>query len=955
MRLQRWLSLPRWTRWLSIVVVAALVLYALLGFLLLPFLVKRELPSRLSTLLNREVSLQKVKVNPFALSVTLEGLEVKGKDGQPFFGWERLYVNLKFSSVLGNPAFDDIEILKPHGRVVIGKDGKLNFADLLETPQKKKAPETVSAKPLNLAIDHLKVEGARFSFEDRSLSQPFTTTVGPLGLELKQFRTVHDSRNPYAFQGRTGDGERFAWDGTFSLDPLRSQGRFVLENLNLPHYTPYYADQVAFELKGGRADLQASYSLLLSDAKQEMKIDQGACTVRDLLIGERGGKETPLALPLLEVRGARADLMASTAEVDSVALKGIKVQAVRVPNGEIDLVKLLTPRPSKTKEPSKPFTFRLKELGVEGLQASFEDRVPKRPVKMEVADLSLKLKDFNLEPEHASQLTLDMRLKDQGTLQAEGEIKPMKPSVDLKIKGDRFELRPYDSYLEPSLQMRLVKGRLGFSGRVKGVFAGKPSDTVNYQGNVSVDDLEAADAVRNEAFYRHRSLNFSGLEFVSNPLSVKAKGLDLRGPQLLLVVAPDGRSNLDRAMGGPAAAPAQPAAASSTAPAPKILLSKVTLGGGRLSLLDRSLQPNAVLTVTDLEGTYVGLSTEPNAASTVDFRGKVGGVGPMALKGRAMPLHHDKDTNLTLTIQNTEMTDGSPYSGKFLGYTIRKGKLAVDTRVTIQQRKLDMLAKVNMDQFFLGDKVESPDAVSLPVKLGLAILRDRHGVINLELPVDGNLDDPDFHYGKIVWKAIVNIFTKLATSPFKALGGLFGGGDRDLSFAEFEPGSATPTPDSQKKVEVLIKALHERPALNLEVEGVASAAADGEALRKEALEARLRQIKLKALRVKNPSQEELSVAPDEREKWLKAAFLEAFPPAKDAKGKAPEPAEMEKRLAASLTVDPGRYVLLANQRAKATLALLLLGAQVEPSRLFEVRGGERAQKEGGCRVYFGLK
>ncbi|WP_005035153.1 DUF748 domain-containing protein [Holophaga foetida] len=955
MSLQRWLSLPRWTRRLSIAVVAVLVLYALLGFLLLPFLVKRELPPRLSTALKREVTLRKVKANPFALSLTLEGLEVKDRDGLAFFGWERLYVNLKLRSVLGNPAFDDIDILKPHGRVVIGKDGKLNFADLLETPQGK-APEAASAKPLDLAIEHLKVEGARFSFEDRSLAQPFATTLGPVGLELKQFRTVHDNRNPYAFQGQTGDGERFAWDGSFSLNPLRSQGRFVLENLDLPHYTPYFADRVAFDLKGGRADLQAYYTLAWSEAKQEVKIDKGAFNLRDLQIGERGAKAASLALPLLELRGAQADLMASTAEVDSVLLRGIKVQALRLPNGQIDLVNLLTPKPAKTEEPSKPFQFRLKELGVEGLQASFEDRVPKRPVKVEVADLSLKLKDFTLEPDHASQLSLALKLTDQGSLQAEGELKPLKTSVDLTLKGDRFELSPYDPYLEPSLQMRLVKGRLGFDGRVKGSFIGKPSDSISYQGNVSVDDLETADAERRETFYRHRSLRLSGLEFVSNPLSIKARGLDLRGPQVLLVVAADGRSNLDRAMGAPAAPPApSPARATAAAPAPRILLAKVTLGGGRFSLLDRSLQPNAVLSITDLEGTYVGLSTEPNTASTVDFRGKVGGVGPMTLQGRAMPLRHDKDTNLKLIINNTEMTDGSPYSGKFLGYTIRKGKLEVDTQVSIQQRKLDMLAKVKMDQFFLGDKVESPDAVHLPVKLALAILRDRHGLINLELPVDGNLDDPDFHYGKIVWRAIVNIFTKLATSPFKALGGLFGGGDKDLSFAEFEAGSATPTPDSQKKVEILIKALHERPDLNLELEGVANPAADGDALRREALEARLRQVKLKALREKNPSQEEQPVAPDEREKWLKAAFLAAFPPAKDSKAKAPEPAEMEQRLAATLTVDPGRYVQLANQRAKATLALLLAGAQVEPGRLFEVRGGERAQKEGGSRVYFGLK
>jgi len=935
---------------------AAVILYALLGFWLLPALVQRQLPPRLAVALKREVSLRRVKANPFALSITLEGLEIKDRNGLPFFGWERLYVNLKLSSLLGRPSFDAIELLQPHGRIVIGKDGKLNFADLLEGSAEK-APPPAPGKPLDVAIDHLKVEQAHFTFEDQSLPQPFATTLGPLGLELKKFRTVHDSRNPYAFQGRTEAGERFSWDGTFSLDPLRSEGRFALENLDLPQYAPYYADRVAFDLRGGRADLKASYTLAWSEAKQELRLDQGALSIRDLRLGERGGASSPLEWPLLEVKGARADLMASTAEVDSLLLRGAKVRVIRLPNGQIDLVNLLTPKPSQPREPSKPFQFRLRSLGVEGLQASFEDRVPKRPVRVEVEDLSLKLQDFNLEPSHASRLTLFLRLKGRGSLQAEGEVKPLKPSVDLILKGDQFELGPYDSYLEPTLQMRLLKGRLGLEGQLKGSFEGKTSDVLTYQGSVSLEDLEAADADRRETFYRHRSLRLSGIEFVSNPLSFKARGLDLKGPQFLLAVAQDGRSNLDRAMGvKPGSAPvAPPPPTPAQGPALKLLLAKVTLQGGRFSMVDRSLEPNAVLSITDLEGTYLGLSTEPNAASTLELRGNVGGVGPLVLQGRAMPLRHDKDTNLTLNITSTEMTDGSPYSGKFLGYPIRKGKLDVDTRLTIQQRKLDVLAKVKMDQFFLGDKVDSPQAVKLPIKLALAILRDRKGVISLELPIDGNLDDPDFHYGRIVWKAILNIFVKLATSPFKALGGLFGGGDQDLSFGDFEPGTAALTADSLKKVEVLVKALHERPDLNLELEGVASAASDGEALRRSALELHLRQVKLKALREKNSNQEEQPVAPEEREKWIGAAFLAALPPAKADKAKLPEVAEMERRLMASLTVEPSRYVQLADQRAKATLALLLAGAQVEPGRIFEVRGGERAQKEGGSRVYFGLK
>nr|WP_320131834.1 DUF748 domain-containing protein [uncultured Holophaga sp.] len=959
--LESWKKLPRWGHRAAQAVLGILILYSLLGFLLLPLLLRRQLPQRLGGVLHRQVTLQKVRLNPFALSLTLEGLEVKDRDGQPFFGFDRLYVNLKLRSVLGNPAFDAIELDAPHGRVVVGRDGKLNFADLLEGGEP--APKPASpAKPLDLFIGHLKVEGGRFAFQDLSLPRPFATVIGPLGLELTDFRTQRDSRNPYAFQGTMGNGERFAWSGTFSLDPIRSQGRLLLGNLDLPHYSPYFTDRVAFDLKGGRLDVQATYTLAWSEGQQVLKIDDGNLAMKGLVLAPRTGGGASLELPSLELKGARADLLASSAHADSVLLRGLQVKGTRLPGGQIDLVQLLTPRPSPEPEkPSKPFKLTLGTLALEGAKVSFEDRVPRWPVRLDLQDLALHLRDFSLEPQHASQLDLSVRVGEKGTLRAEGELKPLVPSLDLKVQGDALELPPFSPYLQASLPMRVNRGRLGFEGRLRAAFTGRPSDAVTYEGGLGLDEVDLADAEKGESFFRQRALRLGGMVFGTRPLAFRAKTLDLRQPQVLLVVDRDGRSNLDRALGTPVpgatptGTPVPAAAGTPSGPSPVILLARVSLAGGRLSLLDRSVQPSAVLTLTGLEGSYLGLSTEPSALAKVSLKGMVGGVGPLSLEGRAMPLRHDKDTDLTLSVRNTEMTDGSPYSGKFLGYTIRKGKLELAAHMGIQQRKLDMLSKLTMDQFFLGDKVESPDAMHLPIKLALAILRDRQGVIKLELPVDGNLDDPDFHYGKIIWRAIVNIFTKLAASPFKALGSLFGGGDQDLSLVDFQPGSAVLAPEAAKKLGILVKALHERPALSLELEGVAGEPADGAALRQEALEARLRLAKLQALRQKNPGQTEQPVGAEEREKWLRLVYAITFPQAKDSKEKTPDAAGMEQRLLGAMPVEPGRFAELADARGKAVLAALLAGGQVEPSRVFSVRGGERAAKEGGSRVYFGLK
>jgi len=292
---------------------------------------------------------------------------------------------------------------------------------------------------------------------------------------------------------------------------------------------------------------------------------------------------------------------------------------------------------------------------------------------------------------------------------------------------------------------------------------------------------------------------------------------------------------------------------------------------------------------------------------------------------------------------------------------VRKGKLDVDAHVRIDHRKLNAEVKTRMDQFYFGDRTESPDATRLPVKLALALLRDRKGVIALELPVEGSLDDPEFRYGKIVWKALLNVLTKIVTSPFALIGSLFGGEGEDLSFAAFPPGESVPDAAARKKAEILIKALGERPDRSLEIEGTSDPSADRMALQKLALEQLIRAAKLKSLQVKTPEVDPDSVQllPEERPRWLIQAYEGAFPPPKEVPDKTktppPPPGEMEQRLLGTLKVDPNQLRELADRRTKALAKLLLEGGKIEAGRVFEVEGGDRAKREGGSRVYFSLK
>jgi hypothetical protein len=423
-------------------------------------------------------------------------------------------------------------------------------------------------------------------------------------------------------------------------------------------------------------------------------------------------------------------------------------------------------------------------------------------------------------------------------------------------------------------------------------------------------------------------------------------------------VQPDGSTNVARALRlekvekgdkpAPVTAsvlPATPAAAAD------LVITRLGITGGRLSLIDRSLQPSAAMVLSDLEGSYLGLSSHPEATSKVDFRGKAGGLAPITITGHAMPLRNDLDTDVILKIQGADLTDFSPYTGKYLGYTVQKGKLIVDAHLRIDHRNLKAENAVKLDQFYLGDKVESPEATHLPVKLGLAILRDRKGVIAFDLPVEGSLDDPNVKYGKLVWKAIFGLLGKIATSPFTLISSLFGSDAGDLSSLTFVPGASALDKAATTKLEALAKALHERPTLRLEAEGAVDADQDGAVLRKAGLEALLR--RMRATTLKAPEDQPVPAA--ERERWVKAAHEAAFPAPKEVKGAPPvpppPPAELEQRLLGLQKVDPADLAQLADARAKGVLAWLLDTAKADPERVFQVRTGQAK----GAAVAFALK
>ena len=340
------------------------MLYTLVGFILFPWVLHRELEKRLSATLHREVTIQKVRANPFSLSVTISGFLVKDRDGSPFISWERLFVDGRLVPIIKRELdLDTLELIRLQARVHLLRDGSLNFSDLLDasdTPQP--APQTAEAKrPFVFGVDHLALVQAELDFTDVSHPHPFHSTVGPFTIRLDNFRTRPDAKSPYAFSGTTEAGETFSWSGDVHIDPIRSEGTLTLDGLRLPKYSPYYDQNVDFDLLDGTARVQSSYQLEWGPARRLVQLSDGTLAVRQLVLRLRGASEPSVELPQLDVGGVKIDVLEQVAAVESVSLRGGTIHVRRGNDGRIDLMRLAsgggghrTRRPRRSGHPSLP-------------------------------------------------------------------------------------------------------------------------------------------------------------------------------------------------------------------------------------------------------------------------------------------------------------------------------------------------------------------------------------------------------------------------------------------------------------------------------------------------------------------------------------------------------------------------------------------------------------------------
>jgi hypothetical protein len=961
------------------------------GFLAAPPLLRPQIEKRAAAFLGRPVSLARLRLNPFALSVTADGLEIRDRDGAPLLRWDRLYLNFEAAASLYQRAwvFHEIHLSGAGARLAMAPDGTLNIDDIVAAMSGGATPGAPPAPPPVLRVHRLLVEDTTLSFVDRSPGETFTTTLGPLHLDLSDFTTRSDENNAYTFRGRTEAGESFSWKGQFALGPPRSEGEFTLEAVTLSKYRPYYRGTVPFDVRRGTADVHAGYRVAWGATDRELRLKDASVTLHDVQISEHDKEEIAVDAPVLEVEKGNIDLLRGTVAIGRFATRGGHVILRMRADGHVNLIDMILPfyaAPASGAAPATTTaTVSVGEMAFTDYTIDAEDLMPVRPVKLHLDQINLKLLGVDNVAGTTEKAALDLRWNQGGTVHADGDLSLVGLVGDLNVKIDAIEVAPIDPYLEPTVDLRITSGTLSAEGRAHADLIDPKRSELSFLGDARMDDFTAVDGSRRGDLLRWKSVRLSKLDYSLLRERLRIGDVTIAAPEIVAARAADGWINLFAvlrmpqltAASGEAAEPASPEgpgtpasaapapttpAPAAPAPAPSLLppdsgdtrVAHVRVSGGRIRLRDDAVAPPVVVAVTKIDGTVAGLSSRPGVRADVHIKALFDDTAPVAIDGQVDPLGADVFTDLAIIAHGIDLGPLGPYSGKYLGYAFDRGRIDVEMRYRLESRALEGSNLFVAKPFLLGDKVESPDATHLPVRLGLALLRDRNGEIRLDVPVQGSLDDPAFRLGRVVLHAIAVVFTKLVASPFTLLARAFTGKDVDLSIVEFQPGTASLTDEARSRLDALAKGMTERPGLTLSMTGGADPHLDPDALRRGRVENLIRAEKWRTLRKSEREAtpaESVTVTADERPRYLKAAWktLRQNPPpepaspapkADVAKPPAPKPEtpeEMEAWLLERTVIGPGDLAALAGGRARAVRDRLAASG-IESTRLFLKEG-----------------
>ncbi len=920
--------------------------------------------------------------------------------GAPLFRAREIRVAVQNADLLQRQVrLNALDVIDPHVWVSLDPRGVLNWMALGAGSSAKGASGNPPAEPAVPAEQGTAmVELAHFHLSQGTVDWLDAAHVNPgapaMAMQIRQLAinaqnlSTSETSEPAKIDLSFGDGAGPQAHFEGALDPVHGavSGSLSTSEIALATFQPY-VDHVAGVKLSGRLGLQTHFSF----QQRQFSVTELSCTMDDLALLTPGRQYGSMSARHIAVNNVSLDGESRHAKVEQVQLDQVQGDVFRDADGQINWMKIMArpglprtatlphhPPGDQNSSPPRAWQTDISQIVLNGSHFSFGDKSVQPAVTLNADGVNAVVKNLSSAFDHPASVTLQATLNRTGKFRVDGSVEKSRFALNIDVQN--FSAVALQPYFTDFLNITFERGALSTRGQLAWL---APAE-VQFHGAFKLSNLASSDKGTSDDFLNWKLLDISGidLDLGGKQPRIALGTITLNDFYARAILSEQGRLNLEDILVQPKSAVAAhgvatdetgivagsaPATVSASEPPQPgtgkttlISVGQIALNNGVINYTDNFIRPHYSMRMTGMTGSIGTAGKTMNSATDeavpISINGKVDDDAPLVISGTLNPLFNPILLDVRMTASGINLPNLTAYSAKYAGYALEKGKLSLDVEYHIKDNQLAANNSLKIDQLTFGDKVDSPDATHLPVNFIVSLLTDSNGQINLDLPISGTINDPQFSIGGLIFRVFINLVEKVVTSPFSLLAHAFSGGE-ELAYIEFAPGSAQLTDASKGKLDQLAKQLGQRASLKLDIIGRADMAADSSGLRDYLLAKRI--IKMKA---GAGSADVVTVNDVDRADAIDKIYAgEKFEKPRNAIGfaKSLPTAEMEKLIIANTVITDDDLRNLALKRESVVQNYLTDSAHIGADRLFlvapKLSGSDIKDKGAVSRVDFDLK
>lgn len=874
----------------------------------------------------RELQTSWVLLNPFTLSLDINKAQLGDDTGERFVDFSEASIDLSMQSLWQSGwVLDTVRIRDLYVEITRLTADEFNFSDLIPDEAAPEEPAPSEDAPLpGVTINELELHSEAIVITDQARETAYVSRWNGLHIQVQGLSTVFEEGRPLSIEVESADGGTLQWTGEVSIPQGQSTGQLMLSNLNLHKLWVYAEPWLAFELKDGRLLVEAEYQLNWSDTLS-YRVSNGRIGLSGLDVAPKTPAELPdtrVSLETLDIDNITVDsatqkVTLNTITLDALSLAGwmeesrISLQEMFATNFPAD------PQAKEEDSNEAPWSVALNKAQLSNSSVRWRSAFTE-PQILNIQPLEASLENLNWPLSGETLVSLSLSINEQAQFAVDGKLalEPGNGSINYSLDG--LPLPWFDPNLPGALKATITGGKVAVEGQV--ALQEYAPTTIALEGEIREFSARRDGAEVELTGFDLLRIDGLTVDMVEHNLILEQLTIDTYTGRLH--IQEDGSINASKIWQAEVGEEAQQLAEDLTEDKPwTFSLPLIQISDSAIDFMDQSLPIQFRTVIGDLEGEVVNLSSDPATAATVDLNGSVDGYAPVTLDGEVTPMADTTNLDLTLVFDGVDMALLSPYSGTYAGYVIDRGLLDLNLQYRLKDNKLQGNNAIRIEKLKLGEQISSDKAVDLPLGLALAILTDSNGVIDLAVPVTGDVNNPGFDLSGVISDAVVNLLSKAITAPFSLLANLVSS-EEDLQRITFASGSTTLSDKSKEKLTELASALSQRPQLSLVITGRVNETADRE---------RLQRNKLKlVLLEKGLSEDEIK---DKSPDWEEAiADMYSGLPGQSEDPAEPTPRQQYETLLENITVSDEEMIALAGERAVAVKNYLVTDAALAPKR-----------------------